>query len=65
MKSCPKCKKRKHIVGVEYGYGSPERYDGISEWVCMKPAGCGYRQGRWSGKELKGNDVEKRFGGKP
>lgn len=71
---CPKCGNT-YIVGVEYAYGSPERYDGISEYYCPLPEGaaalggdeykgCGYREGRWSGKELKPGEVEKRYGGK-
>ena len=58
-----KCKKcgSKNIVMVEYAYGSPERYDGVSEIDCKD---CGARFGRWSGKELADGEVEKRFGGK-
>lgn len=54
---CPACKTA--MVGVEYGYGSPERYDGVSEWACFK---CGKRIGRWSGKELKPGKIEPRYG---
>ena len=52
---CPKCKIE--MIGVQYlDTGSkviPEehQYDGISEWRCIK---CGYREGRWSHRELKG-----------
>jgi Zn ribbon nucleic-acid-binding protein len=60
MEKCPKCQEKK-IIGIEYGYGHPERYDGVSEWLCAK---CGYRQGRWTEKELKNGDVEQRYGGK-
>jgi DNA-directed RNA polymerase subunit RPC12/RpoP len=58
-----KCKKcgSKNIVMVEYSHESPERYDGVSEIDCRD---CGARFGRWSGKELKDGEVEKRFGGK-
>ena len=49
------------MIGVEYSWNSPGHYDGVSEWRCHK---CGYRKGRWTGKELKGKDYEKRFGGK-
>jgi hypothetical protein len=68
---CPVCGK--DMIGVEYSYDSPERYDGISEWVCVDGKvlgnyagdGCGLRVGRWSHKILKGKDIEYRFGGKP
>ena len=58
-----KCKKcgSENIVMVEYAPGSPERYDGVSEIDCRD---CGARFGRWSGKELKEGEVEKRWGGK-
>ena len=49
------------FIGIEYGYGHPERYDGISEYLCTN---CKTRYGRWTGKELKEGEVEKRFGGK-
>lgn len=63
MKVCPKCKS-KNIISVEYWYGNAERYDGISEYACHK---CGYRQGRWTGQEIKSGYVEPRLGrgGKP
>lgn len=57
---CPKC--HGVMFGVEYDFTHPERYDGVSEWLCNKDAGgCGYRRGRWSGKELKDGEYEKRF----
>lgn len=58
-----KCKKcgSKNIVMVEYAPGSPERYDGVSEIDCRD---CGARFGRWSGRELKEGEIEKRWGGK-
>lgn len=37
-------------------------YDGISELRCND---CGTRTGRWSGKILKDNEMERRFGGEP
>ena len=58
MKKCPKCGST-HIIGVEYWYGSPERYDGVSEWECRV---CGYRQGRWSGLEIPDGYAESRYG---
>ncbi len=38
--------------------GTKEDYDGISEIKCDD---CGVRIGRWSGKELKDGEIEKRF----
>jgi hypothetical protein len=58
MEKCPKCGSSE-IGGVEYWYMSPERYDGVSEWNCLN---CGYRQGRWTGKELKDGQIESRYG---
>lgn len=49
------------LIGVEYAYGHPQRYDGISEWLCPD---CGYREGRWSGKALAEGESELRFGGR-
>lgn len=51
---CVFCKSKK-IILVEYGGG----YDGISEIRCSD---CKKRAGRWSGKELIGNDMEPPFG---
>jgi hypothetical protein len=48
------------VIGVEYDYTSPERYDGVSEWRCPR---CGRREGRWTGKVLAEGEFEKRFGG--
>ena len=44
------------IVGVEYPYGHPGRYDGISELRCPD---CHVRVGRWSGRVLEGDDYER------
>lgn len=60
MEKCPDCES-KNISACEYAYTSPEHYDGVSEWHCED---CGYRQGRWSGKELKEGEIEPRLGGK-
>lgn len=57
---CKKCGGTT-FIGIEYPYGHPERYDGISEFLCDS---CNARWGRWSGKELKDGECEKRFGGK-
>ena len=56
--TCIDCGGHK-CIGVEYAYGSPEHYDGISEWECLA---CGTRVGRWSGKKLEEGVLEKRFG---
>lgn len=59
---CKKCGS-KNIMGVEYfdpsGKTIPyeHQYDGISEWDCLD---CGYREGRWSKKQLKDGEYEKR-----
>ena len=58
MMNCPKCKQ--YMIGVEYAYGDPNRYDGISEWLCPD---CKTRIGRWTGKKLKKGEQELRFGG--
>lgn len=58
MEDCPNCSSD-NIILIEYGYGHPEHYDGISEYKCLS---CGYRQGRWTGKELKLGFIEPRYG---
>jgi transposase-like protein len=55
---CPRCGSE-DVWGVEYGYPHPERYDGISEYMCNS---CKYRQGRWTGEELKPGFIESRYG---
>lgn len=47
------------VIGVEYAYGDPNRYDGVSEWRCPD---CGYREGRWTGRHLADQEAEPRFG---
>jgi hypothetical protein len=59
---CATCERETTVSGAEYAYGDPNRYDGISEWVCLV---CGRREGRWTGKELKDGEAEPRFGGPP
>ncbi|MDD4860465.1 MAG: hypothetical protein PHR56_09755 [Dehalococcoidales bacterium] len=56
-----KCKKcgSENIIMIEYAYSHPEHYDGISEIQCND---CHTRFGRWTGKELKEGESEKRFG---
>lgn len=61
MDSCPICNEVGHMMGVEYAYGHPEHYDGVSEWHCLK---CGRRFGRWSKRILGDNEFEKRWGGR-
>lgn len=56
---CQACGAEVHVIGMEYTDG-PERYDGISEWVCTQ---CGRREGRWTGRVLQEGDVEPRYGG--
>lgn len=51
--NCPKCGAP--MVGVEYAYNNPARYDGISEWFCK---GDNLRIGRWSKRELANGEVE-------
>lgn len=55
------------VVMVEYRYGSKYRYDGVSEYACMK-LGCDWRIGRWCEQELEANMMEPPFctgGGHP
>jgi hypothetical protein len=52
--------EHKNIICVEYR-GTPEDYDGVSEVRCKD---CNMRWGRWSGKELKDGELEKRYGGR-
>ena len=61
--TCKKCGS-KNVVMVEYMDSTgripfEHQYDGISEIRCED---CGYRIGRWSGRELKGDDYERIFG---
>jgi hypothetical protein len=56
---CRQCKSN-NIVLVEYAWDHPEHYDGISEIFCQN---CGARFGRWTGKKLKDDEYEKRYGG--
>lgn len=57
----PDCGSKK-ITLLEYAYDQPEHYDGVSEIICRV---CGKRFGRWTKKELKNGEVEKRYGGPP
>jgi len=49
----------KDIIGIEYAYGDPNRYDGVSEWLFPD----GHRVGRWSGKLLADGEPELIYGG--
>jgi hypothetical protein len=54
--------EHEHLIAVEYEYGHPGRYDGISEYLCTD---CGLRRGRWSNRILEGDDYERRYGALP
>ena len=59
---CPKCQSA--IIAVEYPYGSPHRYDGVSEYACvyyLTDGTCDFRCGRWCGRILKKGEVEPKF----
>ncbi len=56
--ACAVCGNTKDLMGLEYDYGHPNRYDGVSEWHCP----CGARTGRWTGRVLEGGETEKVFG---
>lgn len=61
---CVACKTHvedSEIAGVEYDYTNPDHYDGVSEWTHMV---CGRREGRWTGRELIGEDTEAKYGGR-
>jgi hypothetical protein len=53
------CCQAPNIIMVQYHWESKNHYDGVSEYKCQS---CGYRQGRWSGKELEDGEEEKRYG---
>jgi C4-type Zn-finger protein len=54
--TCPRCGKQ--MSAVEYSIDNPDHYDGVSEWRCD----CGYREGRWTHRELQQGEVEPPFG---
>ena len=65
MKTCLKCNST-NTVAVQYGRvqgdfpgAHPCHYDGVSEYSCKD---CGYRIGRWSGKELRNEEHEPPYG---
>lgn len=55
----PKCQScgSTNIALFKYDARNPEHYDGWSEIYCLD---CGKRFGRWSGKELKEDELEKK-----
>lgn len=55
--NCPECGQE--MMGVEYAYPDPNRYDGISEWRCSC---CNIRIGRWTSRYLKDGEGEPRYG---
>lgn len=55
------CCDSPNVLMIQYGYDCPEEYDGISEYTCQT---CNYRQGRWSGKSLVGEQYENKYGRK-
>lgn len=57
MEKCPNCKSN-NIMMMEYAYGNPKQYDGISEIACQD---CGKRYGRWCKQELMTGETENRF----
>ncbi len=57
--NCPVDPKHR-VTLVEYSWDNPNHYDGISEIGCHD---CKKRYGRWSKRELKGDEEEPRYGG--
>lgn len=56
-----RCCNSENVVGVEYDYGHPHRYDGMSEIRCLD---CKVRVGRWTGKVLAKGETEPPHGGR-
>lgn len=54
--------KHQPVRGAKVGDLHPAQYDGISEWKCIN---CERRWGRWTGRELTGDDYEERYGHLP
>lgn len=64
---CPKCGTDltdkdgySRVIYRQYPAGHPECATGTSEYQCPD---CYYREGRWSGRELKDGEFEPRYGG--
>jgi len=60
---CAKCGSM-NVLMIEYCDPTGKipfehQYDGISEFKCQD---CGFRVGRWSGRELIGDDYERKYG---
>lgn len=57
---CPQCGSG--VWMVEYGYGDPNHYDGVSEYACKNAFGekptCDWRIGRFCGKKLGPKESE-------
>jgi hypothetical protein len=47
------------FTGLQY-QGTPEDYDGVSEWICQA---CHRHYGRWTRRELGEGEIERRHGG--
>jgi len=54
MKECLRCGSTS-IRKIQY---SPDHPGHFEEWSELDCNDCGYREGRWSKRELKGNDYE-------
>jgi hypothetical protein len=67
VKNCPHCDISwydskgygRDMHCVEYAHPHPERYDGVSEFVCDN---CHTRFGRWTGKVIPEGYAEPRYG---
>lgn len=57
MKNCPNCHSTQ-LLGTEY-VGTTEDYDGVSEFQCLD---CFSRWGRWTGRKLLRDEIERRYG---
>jgi hypothetical protein len=55
--TCPKGHNK--LLLVEYNYGDPYRYDGVSEIRCLT---CKKRYGRWTGNVLRRDEKEPPYG---
>lgn len=55
-----KCKcEVKEVLLIQYGYMSKNHYDGVSEVKCLS---CNRRWGRWTKRELFGDEEEHPYG---
>jgi hypothetical protein len=60
MEKLPCGHDEEKIMGIEYHGLDPDHYDGVSEWRCEE---CLRRWGRWTKKELFGDEKEPRYYG--